>query len=718
MAGILPTIGNLFMDKRTTAASFGTVMLALSFSISSALAQSSTTPDGSARTASNPTLGTVQVTATREAEPVDEVPAAITVVTDAQMRARGVHDLRGALALVAGVEITPGGDGGPAGSVPAMWGLREFDAFLLVIDGVPAGGAFNPQLTTLSLENVERIEVMRGSAPVMYGATSFVGVIQIIHYAAGHAVPRASVSVGSYGSARASASGNLGTGAIAQSLSVEGEKLGSSDADGDYRRGHLLYRATAGFAGGSASFDFDASATRQQPTSPSPRAGPRLDPSIAIDSNFNPSNAHLDENRLQAVARFRRDTSLGDWATTFSYVRTNGHFVRGFLKEDYADLPTDNAAGFEQDRQLDDVYFDTHIETRPSEQLALTYGVDWLYGRAHYDNRLFDYTVGLNGSGRPRSADQATIDEPSGADWRSFAGAYLQVDWKPTDRLDVLAGVRLNHTSETIKGDDPDGGPGPIWASHDQTRLSGSLGASWHLWREGENALTLYADVRNTFKPAALDFGPEAEGELLLPESANSAEVGVKGQFMDGRLDWDLSAFTMDFKNLVVSQTVDGHPGLINAGSERFKGAELEARFALTNNLQLAGHYSYHDARFRNYAQLFGSTLTHLDGRRLEMSPQHLGGAGLVYSPALGFQASVVYNWVGNRFLNKRNTALAAAYDTVDASLGYRFTRCEVRLIGRNLGNRRDPVAESELGEGQYYRLPGRTGELGLNCTL
>lgn len=695
------------MHKRPIAASIGTALLALGFSA----AHAQQTPPVAA------TLDPVQVTATREAEPVDAVPASITVVTDEQMRARGAHDLQGALSLVAGVEITPGGDAGPAGSVPALWGLREFDAFLLVVDGVPAGGAFNPQLGTLSMENVERIEVMRGSAPVMYGATAFVGVIQIIHYAAGKAPPRASVSAGSYGSGRASVSGNIGSGAIAQSFSVEGEKVGSSDADGDFRRGHVLYRAAGELAGGRASFDFDASSVRQSPISPVPRTGPRLDPGIAIDANFNPSNARIDEDRLQGVARFQSDIGLGAWDTSLSYTRTNGRFVRGFLSEDYADAVGNNAEGFEQQRHLDDIYFDSHVQSRPNAQLSLTYGVDWLYGRAHYDNRLIDYTVGLDGSGRPRSNDQETVDEPSGADWRSFGGGYLQADWQPSDRLDVLAGIRINHTAETIKGDDPDGGPGPIWATHRETRLSGSLGANWHVWRSGEDVLSLYADIRSTSKPAALDFGPEAEGELLLPESASSVEFGVKGQFLDGRLDWDLSAFSMTFNNLVVAQTVDGLPGLVNAGREHFKGAELEAHYTVAHDLQLGGHYAYHDARFADYVQNFDEVPTQLSGRRLEMSPQNLGGVGIVYSPAQGPQASLVYNHVGSRFLNKRNTALASAYNVVDASLGYRFSRCEVRLSGRNLGNRRDPVAESELGEGQYYRLPARMVELGLTCT-
>src|SRR5438552_10957963 len=123
----------------------------------------------------------IEVTSTRLAESPDEVPAAIEVFGGDELRSRGVRDLRSALALAAGVEIAPGGDAGPASAVPALWGLKEFDAFLLVVDGVPWGGAFNPALTSLNLTDVDRIEVLRGPAPVMYGATSFVGVIQVVH---------------------------------------------------------------------------------------------------------------------------------------------------------------------------------------------------------------------------------------------------------------------------------------------------------------------------------------------------------------------------------------------------------------------------------------------------------------------------------------------------------------------------------------------------------
>src|SRR5262249_23434934 len=123
----------------------------------------------------------IEVVATRVPEAPHDVPASVEVIDGDTLRATGATTLRDALALAAGVEVGPGGDAGPAGAVPEFWGLREFDAFLLVVDDIPWGGAFNPALTTLNLRDVERIEVLRGSAPVTYGATSFVGVIHVVH---------------------------------------------------------------------------------------------------------------------------------------------------------------------------------------------------------------------------------------------------------------------------------------------------------------------------------------------------------------------------------------------------------------------------------------------------------------------------------------------------------------------------------------------------------
>src|SRR5436305_1656350 len=81
----------------------------------------------------------IEVVATRIPKATHDVPLSIEVITGADLAARGATTLRDALALAAGVSIAPGGDNGPASAVPEFWGLKEFDAFLLVVDDVPWG---------------------------------------------------------------------------------------------------------------------------------------------------------------------------------------------------------------------------------------------------------------------------------------------------------------------------------------------------------------------------------------------------------------------------------------------------------------------------------------------------------------------------------------------------------------------------------------------------
>jgi len=660
-------------------------------------------------------METVQVTATRIALPIEKLPALISVVTGAELEAIGAWDLRTAMSLVAGIDIAPGGDGGPAASVPGLWGLREFDAFLLVVDGVPWGGAFNPELATVRLFNVDRIEVLRGSAPVMYGATSFVGVIHIIHRAAGDADKQARLSYGSFDTASVAAAMDLPQGEnYAHSLSLEGETRGFADERAGVDRGHVLYRGALDTGPGHLLLDFSLAVVNQDPNSPHLREGPVLAPDLPLDANYNPSDARLDQDLYHFAGTYERKLGSLDSSTTLSYSHSSYDILRGFLDEEYVDDGSSlNAAGYAQDRETGGVYFDTHLLQRLGEGTHLIYGVDYLYGKGDQTSDNFDYYVPSDGAYAP-PGDSRPIEETIVlADRRNFYGAYVQLAMQLAPAWDLLAGVRLNHTaesrrtSETTADGAVDGGSDRL----SKTRPSGMLGLSWRAWQDGGEFVSLYANYRNTYKPAAIDFGPEAESEILQPETAVSYEIGIKSQLAGGRLDFDLSLFDMRFDNLVVTQSVDGRPGLTNAGKEHFKGVELESRYRVSDDLLLVGNYAWHDARFGDYEQLFGDNLTQLDGNRLEMSPKNLAALGLIYHRQAGLHASLVWNYIGDRFMNKRNTVVTDSYDTWDASLGYLVGQWDFSLVGYNLSDERPPVAESELGESQYYRLPARSVE-------
>ncbi|HEX9502526.1 MAG TPA: TonB-dependent receptor, partial [Thermoanaerobaculia bacterium] len=385
--------------------------------------------------------------------------------------------------------------------------------------------------------------------------------------------------------------------------------------------------------------------------------------------------------------------------------KSDYNIVRGFLVDVIETKP--NATGFTQDRSVTDLYFDSHITKQLSPRLRAIAGIDHLFGRGRADSGLYDYFVPLSGASRPHNPQPN--EESHLTDRRDFSGVYGSTEWTATSRLRIDIGARLNHTSESKHAEDAGG------TSSDRrtfTRFSGGVGANFRVWSRDRDAVAVYADYRNTFKPAAIDFGPEVEGRILDPEKSHSVEAGVKGRSFRSRLTWDASVFQMDFSNLVVATIRNGQPAIENAGAERFRGGELELDYAVRDDFHWELGYGYHDSRFRDYAQNFGGAVTQLAGRRLEMVPLNLFSTGIVITQPGGFHANVVVNYIGERFLNRRNTAIASAYTTWSAGIGYRIAKGELRLDGRNLNNVRPPVAESELGDAQYYRLPARVWDV------
>ena len=660
---------------------------------------------------------TVEVTATRLPENPIEVPESIQIVSGDELDRRQARTLSDALALVMGVSVAPGGDAGPASSVPEMMGLREFDAYLLVVDDVPWGGAFNPALATLDMTNVDRIEVVRGSAPVLYGATSFVGVIHVIHRAPAATPLELRASGGSFGSFGANGFSTLpSSGTWRHSISAGYGETGYADDHTSFDRAHLLYRGEADLGAGKLRLDFDTAIVNQDPASPFPRMGTSLTTLIPLDTNQNPSDAKQDEDRYHLVLGYAAKAFGGDFATTVAVTRSEKNNIKGFLRADF-DVPPDvsNADGFRQSVEQTDVYFDSHLGKRFGDEVTLVCGVDEIYGSGTMDSENFEYHAAIDGSAQPSSATIPIDVRPHLEDTRSFAGLYGQVIWTAAPRVRVDAGLRVNFThesrdAEVRPGDDGSGAAPMTSDSRSDTRLSGSVGVSFRAWESGGDSVWLFADYRNAFKPAAIDFGPEAEGDLFDPEDADMIEAGVKGMNAGGHLNWEVSGYHMDFRNVVVATQVNGLPALENVGEENFDGVEAEASWSFAHDLRAQASYAYHDSKFGNYLADFGGPQPQqLDGNRIEMSPQSLASAGLLYLPVQGWNANAIVQYVGNRYLNKRNTAPAGSYTTWSAGGGYRFGHSEIRVDGVNLNDRRDPVSESELGDAQYYLLPART---------
>ncbi|MBI3404441.1 MAG: TonB-dependent receptor plug domain-containing protein, partial [Acidobacteria bacterium] len=592
--------------------------------------------------------------------------------------------------------------------VPDFWGLKEFDAFLLVVDGVPWGGAFNPALTTLDLNDIERVEVLRGPASVTYGATSFVGVIHVAHKDTTATDKTLTLRGGTHGSGGFTFSTPIPLSRRWSSrLTLDAQREGFRDDRTAYRRGHGLWRIGHRGAGSKREWiNIDMNWLDQDPASPRPRVGASLTPLVPVDANHNPDGAFLNDHRFSASGGFDRPVGPGQWMGIGSVSHGRQSTLRGFL-ETIADVP-DNARGIRQNTQLTDVYLDSHFSWKFAKSATFIVGGDYLHGTGNSQGADFDYAVLLIGSPAVSVAALTDLDVHID-DTRNFYGAYSSVEWRPLERVRVDAGIRLNVTQEHRRNADPGAGT----SSSDRrtvARASGSVGAMVNTWQHNQDSVGLFVNYRDTYKPAAIDFGIESfAGRLILePETSRSVEGGIKGRFWDRRVDVEASGFRMNFNNLVTPVDIGGLPGLINAGRQRFQGFESGISVFAAKNVIARMTYVYHDARFRDFVQDFGGVPTQLAGKRLEMSAHHLTAFGINYAPLRGFLAGIDFNYTGSRFLNKRNTAPVGGFATVGLSAGYRMPRWEFRVDARNLAGRRDPVAESELGDAQYYLMSCR----------
>lgn len=110
--------------------------------------------------------------------PAHAVTEAVTVLSGATLRAEGLHLVQDALREVPGFAVVQQGSFGGVTSVFARGG--ESDYVKVFVDGIAVnepGGAFD--LASLTLDDVERIEVVRGPASVTYGSDAVTGVVRI-----------------------------------------------------------------------------------------------------------------------------------------------------------------------------------------------------------------------------------------------------------------------------------------------------------------------------------------------------------------------------------------------------------------------------------------------------------------------------------------------------------------------------------------------------------
>ncbi len=684
----------------------------------------------SAQTPPRPTAAaSLVVSATKIAEDPVDVAAPVSVVSGDDLRRRGAKTLADALADVAGLDTGSGSDNGNRLPNIGLWGLKEFDALLVTVDGVPAGGPFNPSLAWIPVEDIDRIEIVKGPQGTLYGVSAFAGMIQVFTRHPREAGGSLTLGGGSFSDKH----GNLSYTAASGDQSIH--LFGSMGRNKGWQDGtdSSSDRLSLGFRQRTKQGSVDVTAFILRDTnyfgSPLPVDGGVPVPGFEIDRNYAIGGGRLD-HRVYGLSSTQSQplSSTVRFENTLGLSRDEQIAVRSFI--DAADAAGATATGTAVRPLETTIFEDARLvaDLSAGGRHRLVTGIAFTEGKTTLEGTGFDFSLLTGPHPLVPTLDEVPVgDHRSAEDRRTFWGFYVNDEWTPFRALTLAFGARYDRTSETLGATIAEvGAPSPDVAGDSRTdgKWSGGVSALVRIVDRPKaavlDALNAYVSLKSNFKPAAPNIQEAESARILEPERTRSAEFGLKTRWAHGALAFDVTFFHMNFENLVVSTAgPDGAPFLTNAGEERFQGMDAELVWALPSfeGWSLAAGYAHHDATYVNFSFLTpDGELRVVNGKRLELVPRDLWNARVSYAPkaGLGFWGAVRHQ--GIRPLTRRNTFYTDSFFEWDAGASWEFPWGRVSFVGRNLGDDRHYTSDSEIGDSQFYVAPPRrvVGELTL----
>ncbi len=479
----------------------------------------------------------VVVTATRLEEPLEQIGASVTIVPEEILRAQQYRTVDEALRTVPGLDVQRSGSLGKLTTVRIRGaGATEIQ---VLIDGVrvksTTTGDFD--FADLSVDDVERIEVVRGPQSTLYGADAIGGVINVITKR-GRGTPSGFVDleVGNYDTFR--------------------ERAGVSGASGPWN--FSLGVSRLDFGGQFRNDEHDLSSVNGRVGYALPNRG-----EIAFIARYSDAHRGIPFRTVFPDFAARREEddrfALGSLEWRQPWTSFYEHALRLSALRSSLTL-RDPDSPFE--RRSD-------IETERRE-------VDWL-NHVHF-GKVDTLTVGLeyrNEEGTNKGLFSRTTDT-----WAVFGQNELRL----FDRFFLTPGVRHDHNS--VFGDKTTGRAAASYLlKASGTRLKAS-------WAEGFRAPTF----NDLFFPATFPPCPAFGNPNLRPEETESWDAGIEQHLFERRVRLGATYFRNDFKDLIQPALVDPTNFCFqaqNVARARTQGVEVEGSVAPIDGLLLVLAYTY-----------------------------------------------------------------------------------------------------------------------------
>jgi TonB-dependent heme/hemoglobin receptor len=534
----------------------------------------------------NDSLETIQVTASRRAEPAFEVPVAAGIVAREEIRTAAPQTVMDALRGQPGASLqqtTPGQ------GIVILRGLKGSEV-LHVVDGFRLNNAIfrnapNQYVALVDSQALERIETVRGPMSTLYGSDAMGGVVQMLTWE-----PRfdatdwqASGRVRTtYGTADASTlsrlEGAVGHDRLAISAGATYQDVNERRVGSGEELPFTRFTARAADARLRAMLDPDNELTLSLQYAEQPHT-PRYDELTPGYGQVTPNSAVYwfePQRRDFAQLRWRGTGSTPAWdsveAQAGQQVIEDGRRYRDFgsVNEDRErNIDTSRGFGFVAVKGI-------------GNRHHLTYGADVYADDVESSRIRTNVVTGATSARAPRFPDGSSMLQ---------AGAFIADDWAAGERLDVLAGTRWNYSRTKLTRS------GPFDPSEvSDSGLTGNVGASFH----AAEGLRLVANVGQGFRaPNVFDLGTFGDrpgnrfnipNPQLEPERVTTVDAGIKfeGARIAGELIGYHSAYRDKITSVLTGEVTSSGRLVVqsqNAASLTLYGAEFSLRQQLTETV-------------------------------------------------------------------------------------------------------------------------------------
>lgn len=630
-----------------------------------------------------------------------EIPASVEVISQQTMQERGVRSVMDAAQLAVGVTM---GDS----PLPFAFSMRGFtgNQTRLLFDGLSMGSVnfINRPRDTW---NLERIEILKGPASVLYGEGAVAGAINLVTKRPVRELSgtEAFLSYGTFNTVRAGigSGGRLGSDKLHYRVDL-------SYQNGDSYLGvvrtpftfwnltsAVLYDVTSRF---NLELSFDIAYDRSKiymgtPLVPASFATQGVNGVVSttdgrtVDARMLRQNYNVQDSDMSALTTWTKLKAT--WQPTdFIELRNQAYYYTA--KRDWMNAETyrfnTGTQLIDRDRFLvghDQSVIGDRLELQINHPIAafanrFVTGIDFSYidfTRPSFFNGAADSVnpfgpvQGLYGGG-PEATSVAKI---------LTSAVFAEDQFSVTEQLKLVAGFRTDSINLERETYATSGAFNPAQSfKQNFTPTTWRTGVVYDLLPQ----VTLYGQFSRAADPVSSSlFNARATQKFNLA-TGNQWEIGAKGQFWNNRAEWTVAYFDIVRKNILtqISQT-----DALNVGKRSAKGVELAGAVRVTDAWRIHGNVTFLSAKFDDFAEVVGGTFVSRNGNRPFEVPQAVGNLWTIYRvpTPIPFDIGAAWRYVGDRYNDAANSIRLHAYMTADAWITVPYKQFWITLRGRNL---------------------------------